>query len=99
MDIRCFAEHFNALSSTTQSTNIIFQQRRHQLGDVLGILRCERMDTDRLCSMASSIKRLEKHILGEEDSKPPASPTPPVILRQHKGCRVRGRCSGGPLRG
>ena len=78
MDVHCFAEHFSALSSTTQATHVQVQQLRHQVSDVIDILRYERFDANQLYSMASSIKRLENHILGEEDSGPTSQSSIPV---------------------
>lgn len=74
MDVRCFAEHFAALSSTTQSTHVAVRQLRHQMSNITDILRFKRLDTNKLCAMSNSIKSLEDHILGEEDFGPATHP-------------------------
>ncbi|CAB9531278.1 unknown protein [Seminavis robusta] len=48
------------------------------MSDVIDILRYERLDTNQVYAMATSIRRLEDHILGEVDSKPVTTANPPV---------------------
>lgn len=75
MDPRCFVDHFNALASVTQSTHAIVQQLRHKLNDTSEELSCERrmrfFHHDSLHAMASSLGRLETHLMGEAPRTPP----------------------------
>ena len=65
MDPRCFVDHFNALASVTQSTHMIVQHLHHQLNDITEIMRDDFSVRHKLLSMASSIRRLENHLMGE----------------------------------
>lgn len=75
MDPRCFVDHFNALASVTQeSTHVIVQHLRHQFlkNDITEILRDETSVRYNLLSMASSIHRIENHLMGYSKSDMPA---------------------------
>ena len=66
MDVRCFSDHFNALSSISQATHVTVQQMHHQLNNITDILRHERIDKMEISEMRGSLKKIENHFLGSK---------------------------------
>ena len=83
MDPRCFTDHFNAIASVTQSTHVIVQQLRHQLNDITEMLRHERnLNTQNnlnVHGVATSVRRIENHLMGERPESPSSKPPSNVI--------------------
>jgi len=74
LDPRCFVDHFNALTAVTQSTHMIVQHLCHHLNDMTETLRDDFSVRHNLLSMASSIRRLENHLMGENLHMNPSPP-------------------------
>lgn len=58
-----------------QSTDVQVQQLRHQMSDVIDIIRCDRIDAKDPRSITQTIRRLENHVLGNDENPITSSST------------------------